>query len=114
MIVTVACPELLVADANQLALIVGLDDNTFGHTAYVDNIGNLYSVASCQMPENLYELLSGDLSNPAALRARDVLRIWTEENPVLATPNTLSAVSHYDGIYALQLLGLSPASVDFI
>lgn len=47
--VTIICPESLIPDANQLALVVGesaADDQTFGAASYSDVDGNLYAVSS--------------------------------------------------------------------
>jgi len=47
--VTTVCPEGMIADANQLALVIGesaADDKTFGTPRYEDASGNLYAISS--------------------------------------------------------------------
>jgi len=48
-IATIAVPDPLIPDANQLALCLGesaADDQTFGAATYQDDEGNLYAVCS--------------------------------------------------------------------
>ncbi len=47
--VTIACPEAMIADANQLARCLGLgpeDDQTYGAAIWRDAVGHSYAVAS--------------------------------------------------------------------
>jgi len=47
--VTIVCPEALIPDANQLALVIGesaADDQTFGTPRCEDASGNLYAISS--------------------------------------------------------------------
>lgn len=51
---TIACPDSLITQANQLALVIGessSDDQTFTNCNYEDAQGNLYAVASTAVKE---------------------------------------------------------------
>lgn len=71
---TLAVPELLMPQANQLALIAGesLDDvNTFVNANYQDSVGNKYAVCSTVIKPIVLSLLTTPLAN-SVLQAEGV------------------------------------------
>ena len=66
--VTIACPAHMIADANKLALCLGLgpgDAMTYGQPIWRDAGGNLYAVASATVPTGFAEAATAALSAPA-------------------------------------------------
>jgi len=116
-IATIAVPEALIPDANQLALCLGessADDQTFGAASYQDAQGNLYSVSSTVAKPIFAQLASQPLQAPnhapgvdleAATRAQALLQI----NGGIATPDVIAVIlsarteSAQDHIAALSL-----------
>ena len=99
-IATIAVPEALISDANQLALCLGessADDQTFGAANYQDAEGNFYSVSSTVAKPVFAEKASQPLQAPnhapgvdleAATRAQALLQI----NGGIATPNVIAVI----------------------
>ena len=99
-IATIAVPEPLISDANQLALCLGesaADDQTFGAASYQDAGGNLYAVCSTVAKPIFVQLASQPLQAPnhapgvdleAATRAQARLQI----NGGIATPNVIAVI----------------------
>ena len=99
-IATIAVPEPLIPDANQLALCLGessADDQTFGAASYQDAGGNLYAVCSTVVKPIFVQLASLPLQAPdhapemdleAATRAQALLQI----NGGIATPNVIAVI----------------------
>jgi len=99
-IATIAVPEPLISDANQLALCLGesaADDQTFGAASYQDAGGNLYAVCSTVAKPIFAQLASQPLQAPnhapgvdleAATRAQARLQI----NGGIATPNVIAVI----------------------
>jgi len=99
-IATIAVPEALISDANQLALCLGessADDQTFGAATYQDADGNLYAVASTVAKPIFAEMAGQPLQAPnhapgvdleAATRAQAMLQI----NGGIATPNVIAVI----------------------
>jgi len=99
-IATIAVPEPLISDANQLALALGesaADDQTFGAASYQDAGGNLYAVCSTVAKPIFAQLASQPLQAPnhapgvdleAATRAQAQLQI----NGGIATPNVIAVI----------------------
>jgi len=99
-IATIAVPEPLISDANQLALCLGessADDQTFGAANYQDAGGNLYAVCSTVAKPIFAQLASQPLQAPnhapgvdleAATRAQALLQI----NGGIATPNVIAVI----------------------
>ena len=97
---TIAVPEPLIAEANQLALALGesaADDQTFGAASYQDAGGNLYAVCSTVAKPIFVQLASQPLQAPnhapgvdleAATRAQALLQI----NGGIATPNVIAVI----------------------
>jgi len=99
-IATIAVPEALISDANQLALYLGessADDKTFTTANYQDADGNLYAVCSTTAKPIFAEKASQPLQAPnhapgvdleAATRAQALLQI----NGGIATPNVIAVI----------------------
>ena len=97
---TIAVPEPLIPDANQLALCLGesaADDQTFGAATYQDDEGNLYAVCSTVAKPIFAQLASQPLQAPnhapgvdleAATRAQARLQI----NGGIATPDVIAVI----------------------
>lgn len=112
--VTIACPEALIGDANQLALCLGYgvaDALTYGAPVWQDGVGNLYAVASTLVSETFAATAGSALVEPAwgadmaaAARAQAAIRIGGA-----ADPARLVAVFDEDPQAALAVLGVTAA-----
>jgi len=114
---TIAAPETLIQDANQLALALGessADDQTFTTASYQDASGNLYAVCSTVAKPIFAEMAGQPIKAPdhapgmdlaAATRAQELLQI----NNGTASPDVIAAIlgnrmeSAQDHIAALGL-----------
>ena len=110
---TIACPEALIQDANQLALAIGLspaDVDTYRVPCWQDAEGNLYAACSLIPSPAWIETSLQPLAQPswaapgeepvdleAASRAQALVVLWvpSEEHPTppLANPSMILAVS---------------------
>lgn len=112
--VTIACPEEMISDANQLALCLGYgpdDVMTYGLPIWRDNAGNRYAVASGLVSDAFPAAASSPLSEPecgadmaAAARAQAAITIGLP-----ADPSKLAAVF---GDVAMALSALGVVRVD--
>lgn len=110
--VTIACPEALIGDANQLALCLGYgeaDAQTYGAPAWQDSVGNFYAVASALVSETFAATAGSALVRPAwganmaaATRAQGAIQIGGA-----ADPAHLVAVFGDDPQAALEVLGVT-------
>ncbi|NTT88396.1 hypothetical protein [Tabrizicola fusiformis] len=116
--VTIACPEALIGDANQLALCLGLgpeDAMTYGDPVWQDGTGALYAVASAMVSNGFVAAAASPLPVPpwgadmaAAARAQAAIAIWQGEDAMpWAAPDRLAAVIGTDPQVALAVLGLT-------
>lgn len=115
---TIACHEALIADANQLALCLGLgpeDAQTYGAPVWLDADGNRYAVASAQVSRNFTAVAGAPLTEPpwgadmeAASRAQAVIRVGDPEAPdtCRANPAALVAIIGDDPQAAIRMLGV--------
>ncbi|MCO5092011.1 hypothetical protein [Bosea sp. (in: a-proteobacteria)] len=109
--VTIACPEALVADANELARVLGYsaaDGETYGAARWRDAGGNRYAVASGLVSEGFAAAAQSALAEPewgadmaAAARAQMLITIGGP-----ADPARLVAVFGEDAEAAYGLLGV--------
>ena len=117
---TIAVPEPLIAEANQLALALGesaADDKTFGAATYQDDEGNLYAVCSTVAKPIFVQLASQPLQAPdhapdmdlaAATRSQALLQI----NGGIASPDVIAVIlgdrleAAQDHIAALGLISI--------
>lgn len=115
--VTIACPEALIDDANQLALCLGYgpgDVATDGLPIWQDADGNRYAVASGDVSPAFATAAAAPLVEPewgadleAAARAQAAITIGLAASPV-----ALAAMFGEDAQAALTLLGLTRVEVD--
>lgn len=123
-IITIAVPAAHIADANQLALCLGLseaDGQTYGAPVWQDAGGHLYAVASGQVSEGFPAAAAAPLSEPpwgadmeAAARAQALVAIRDPQagEPPFASPDRIAAIVGLDAQAALEVLGLSPVPID--
>ena len=121
--VTIACPEALIGDTNQLALCLGLgpeDAQTYGEAVWQDAAGNRYALASAVVSHRFVAVAASELAEPAwgadmaaARRAQAALRVITPSaNPEApppdprATPDAIVAVIEEDAAAAVRMLGV--------
>lgn len=119
---TIAVPQAMISDANQLAACMGLslaDLNTFGAASYRDEQGNLYAVCSAAMtPRVLQEVSAGQLVRPefdpnrqinmtGAGRALALLVI----DVVPASPEKIVAIIDINPSSAIAAMGLTQDSL---
>lgn len=125
-LVTIAVPAALIADARQLARCIGYsadDEGTFGAPSWQDSEGRRYSVASGPVWPAFLMVPYEPLKEPewgadmeAASKAHEVLVVSdcrpTEDNPdpvvEPADPDFITAVVGLEGLEALDLMGLTP------
>jgi hypothetical protein len=115
--VTIAVPEAMISDANQMAACMGLslaDLQTFGEASYHDAQGNRYAVCSAAMtPRVLQAVGTGQIARPSfdtdsqismegAGRALIALSIGMD----LASPDKIVAVIDTDPSSAIAAMGL--------
>ena len=110
--VTIACPEALIGDANQLALCLGLgpeDAQTYGAACWQDAAGNRYAVASAVVGEGFLAASGAGLRPPAwpvdlAAATRAQARVTLG---LPAVPERLAAMVSLTPEAALAALGLN-------
>ena len=110
--VTIACPEALISDANQLALCLGLgpdDVRTYGAAEWQDAAGNRYAVASALVGASFTSAAASPLQVPpwgadmaAAARAQALVRL-----SVPADPGHIAAILEDEAQAAIAVLGLT-------
>ncbi|WP_225029419.1 hypothetical protein [Xinfangfangia pollutisoli] len=124
--ITLACPEALIGDANQLARCLGssaADAQTYGAPRYRDATGARYAVASGLVPAGFLADARAPLTPPpwgadmdAAARAQACIALWQPpEDPAeppepWARPDRLAALVSDDPQAALAILGLTLAA----
>ena len=120
---TIACPDALRDDANQLAMVLGYgpaDAATYGALNWQDDDGNLYAVASLPVSDAFTTTAQSGLQRPtwdtdnhvnmaAANRAHAALVFSLE--PVLALPDQLTACAGNSGLATLDAMGLTQVEV---
>ena len=117
--ITTACPEAMISDANQLAMVLAFgpdDGRTYGPAAWQDADGSLYAAASWEASPEWVTAAQSTLERPewdtedyidmvAAERAQAVLVYSTEA--LLASPAALTAIGGMSGPDALAAMGLT-------
>jgi hypothetical protein len=131
---TIACPAALVADANDLAMVLAFspaDALTYGAPDWQDPAGNLYAVASFDALAEWMLAAQAALARPAwdlwadgfivsmesAARAQGVLRVVAFDLDGVAVdpaarPDFITAMPGPDGPAALAAMGLTPVPMD--
>jgi len=121
---TIACPEALIADANDLAMVLAFgpaDERTYTNPSWQDAGGNLYAAASFEARDEWVIGAQTSLERPewdtdnhvnmaGAERAQAALVFSLE--PVTATPDKLTAIGGMDGLAALAAMGLTRVEVE--
>lgn len=121
--VTVACPESLTDDANQLAMCLAFseaDGQTYRNLNWTDG-KTLYAAASFEARDEWVTAAQSPLTRPAwdvgevidlnaAKRAQAVLVFSLE--PVAASPTAITAIGGIDGPEALASMGLQPLDLE--
>ena len=121
---TIACPEALRDDANQLAMVLGYgpdDALTYGGLNWQDSDGNLYAAASLIVSDTFTTAAQSGLQRPAwdtdniidmagANRAQAALVFSL--TPVTAMPDKLTACANDDALATLAAMGLAQVEVD--
>jgi hypothetical protein len=120
---TIACPDALRDDANQLAMVLGYgpdDAATYVALSWQDAAGNLYACASLPVGAAFTTTAQSGLQRPAwdtdnvismagANRAQAALVFSLE--PVQAMPDKLTACAGDDALATLAAMGLTQVEV---
>ena len=114
---TLAVPELLMAEANQLALIAGEsanDDKTFTKAGWADEAGNLYAVCSTISKPIVLELLTKGLPVAQesegidyALAKQALGKVVVLAEGINATSGSITLAIDIEPMQALEQMGLS-------
>ena len=122
---TIICPAAHIADANNLAQVLGYgpaDGLTYGEPGWQDADGNQYAVASLDVSDAFVTAATSPLVRPewdtgksismAAARAQALVSLRTPgegegEDTPQASPGTILALAHPDPLAALDLAGLA-------
>jgi len=122
--ITIACPDALRDDVNNLAMVLGYgpyDAETYGSLNWEDAAGNLYACASLIVSDTFVSTAQSTLSRPAwdvdniidmagANRAQAALAFSL--TPVTAMPDKLTACVGDDALATLAAMGLTQVEVD--
>ena len=121
---TIACPDALQDDANNLAMALGYrpdDAGTYVGLNWQDADGNLYACASLIVSDTFVSTAQSTLSRPvwdvdniidmdAARRAQAALVFSL--TPVTAMPDKLTACAGDDALAVLAAMGLTQVEAD--
>ena len=121
---TIACPEALQDDANQLAMVLGYgpsDAKTYVALNWQDAVGNLYACASLIVSDAFTTAAQSGLQRPAwdtdntvnmAGAGRAQAALVFSLTPVAAMPYKLTACVGDDALATLAAMGLVQVEVD--
>ena len=121
--ITIACPDALRDDANNLAMVLGYgpsDAETYVALNWLDTAGNLYACASLPVSDAFTTTAQSGLQRPswdtdshvnmdAARRAQAALVFSL--TPVAAMPDKLTACVGDDALATLAAMGLTQVEV---
>jgi len=121
---TIACPDALRDDANNLAMVLGYgpdDAETYGELNWQDAGGNLYACASLTVSDTFTTAAQSGLQRPSwdvdnsidmdvARRAQAALVFSL--TPVTAMPDKLTACAGDDALATLAAMGLTQVPND--
>jgi len=122
--ITIACPDALRDDANNLAMVLGFgpdDALTYGALNWQDAAGNLYACASLPVSDTFTTAAQTALQRPVwdadnhvnmAGAGRAQAALVFSPVPVLALPDKLTACVGEDGPAMLAAMGLTQVEVD--
>ena len=122
---TIACPNALRDDANNLAMVLGYrpdDAETYVGLNWQDAVGNLYACASLPVSDTFTTTAQSPLQRPAwdtdsyvnmagANRAQAALVFSL--TPVTAMPDKLTACAGDDALAVLAAMGLTQVEVEY-
>ena len=106
--ITIAVPQSLTPQANQLALIAGEspdDVNTFTQANWQDADGNLYAVCSTVIKPIVLDMFGQTVDNTDAQSALDASVMYSDG--VKATPNSIVIAVDIDPMEAFTAMGLT-------
>jgi len=121
---TIACPDALRDDANNLAMVLGYgpdDAATYVALNWQDAAGNLYACASLPVSDAFTTTAQATLQRPAwdtdnvismAAANRAQAALVFSLTPVTAMPDKLTACAGDDALATLAAMGLSQVEVD--
>ena len=121
---TIACPDALRDDANNLAMVLGYgpdDVQTYVALNWQDAAGNLYACASLPVSDAFTTTAQATLQRPAwdtdnvismAAANRAQAALVFSLTPVTAMPDKLTACAGDDALATLAAMGLSQVEVD--
>ena len=121
---TIACPDALRDDANNLAMILGYgpdDAETYGELNWQDAGGNLYACASLTVSDTFTTAAQVALQRPSWDTDSHVNMAWANcaqdalvfsLTPVNAMPDKLTACAGDDALATLAAMGLTQVEVD--
>ena len=120
---TIACPNALRDDANQLAMVLGYgpaDAETYGELNWRDAGGNLYACASLTVSDAFTTAAQSGLQRPSwdvdniidmdAARRAQAAMVFSL-TPVTAMPDKLTACAGDDTLAVLAAMGLTQVEV---
>jgi hypothetical protein len=119
--ITIVCPEGLLAEANQLAMVLGVshnDINTYKNLYWQSKDSGtikLYAAASFIVSESWLDKANAELVRPvwdeelaidmvAANKAKDVFEI--NQTPINAQDNKITAMMGSNGVSAINSMGV--------
>ena len=122
--ITIACPDALRDDANNLAMVLGYgpdDAQTYIALNWQDADGNLYACASMPVSDTFTSAAQSGLQRPAwdtdshvnmagANRAQAALVVSL--TPVMVLPDKLTACAGDDALATVAAMGLTHVVVD--
>jgi len=121
---TIACPDALRADGNNLAMVLGYgpdDAETYVALNWQDAGGNLYACASLTVSDTFTTAAQSGLQRPAwdtdsvismdAARRAQAALVFSP-TPVTAMPDKLTACVGDDALATLAAMGLTQVEVD--
>jgi len=121
---TIACPDALRADGNNLAMVLGYgpdDAETYAALNWQDAGGNLYACASLTVSDTFTTAAQVALQRPAwdvdniidmAAANRAQAALVFSLTPVMALPDNLTACAGDDALATLAAMGLTQVGVD--
>ena len=121
---TIACPEAMRDDANNLAMVLGFgpdDVQTYVALNWQDVDGNLYACASLPVSDAFTTTAQSGLQRPAwdtdnaismAAANRAQAALVFSLTPVTAMPYKLTACAGDDALATLAAMGLTQVEVD--
>ena len=121
---TIACPDALRDDANNLAMVLGYgpgDAQTYIALNWQDAEGNLYACASLPVSDAFTTTAQATLQRPAwdtdnvismAAANRAQAALVFSLTPVTAMPDKLTACAGDDALATLAAMGLTQVEVD--